>query len=205
MQRSTNNPDFSIPLLRPALPCKQWKFTFPNDRSTRSARPTIFPRAEVLTKLQSLPFKSMRRNFHVKLPCITIDKISAIALGPYAPKFQSYNGFAFQRSDIKIQTYVFMFRDVCQLGLLFLCKIYFRFYNRNFTNWQKRSGTKTTWFSNLIFPPKFMSIPCQGLLSRLPREQRDFAISAGRLLSGDFGVDGKKEFFLSLQSIAQHS
>lgn len=82
MQRSANNSDFSVPLFEHDS-SKQWKFTFSNDRSTQSARPTVFPRAKVLTKLQSLPFESMRRNFHVKLPHITIDKISAIAFGPY--------------------------------------------------------------------------------------------------------------------------
>lgn len=81
MQRSANNSNFSVPLEHDSS--KQWKFTFSNDRSTQSAWPTVFPRAKVLTKLQSLPFESMRRNFHVKLPHITIDKISAIAFGPY--------------------------------------------------------------------------------------------------------------------------
>lgn len=72
-----------------------------NDRSTQSAQGRkCFPpcAGKVLTKLQSLRLESMRGNFHVKLPYITIDKISGIVLGPYGRKFQSCNGFAFQRT-----------------------------------------------------------------------------------------------------------
>lgn len=82
MQRSTSNSDFFCTgggRTRPFQTMKIYICTMIDRRNQPKGR-KCFPRAPVLTKLQSLQLESMRRNFHVKLAYITIDKISGIVL-----------------------------------------------------------------------------------------------------------------------------
>lgn len=127
MQRSTSNSDFSVRMVE-HVPFQTMKIYICTmiDRRNQPRAENVFHVQEVLTKLQSLQLESMRRNFHVKLPYITIDKISGIVLGPYGRKFQSCNVFAFQRTTSGWRHMYSYFAMFAMFDSLFLCKIYLR-------------------------------------------------------------------------------
>lgn len=114
MQRSTSNSDFSVPVVEHVLfqTMKIYICTM-IDRRNQPRAENVFRVRKVLTKLQSLQLESMRRNFHVKLPYITIDREDILVhrartVWTKISKLQ-------QPNDIGLETYIFMFRDVCHV------------------------------------------------------------------------------------------
>lgn len=100
MQRSTSNSDFSVRMVE-HVPFQTMKIYICTmiDRRNQPRAENVFHVQEVLTKLQSLQLESMRRNFHVKLPYITIDKISCSDRMDENFKVATYSRFNVRHRD----------------------------------------------------------------------------------------------------------